>query len=197
MKDYTTDAAREVTQPLLEESEIARLVESYVPLVVHQANRVWLSPRIGLTRGDLISAGCYGLVLAARRFDPGRGVAFGVFARSHVHGAIIREINCAMRAAGVGEAEVLLPGASEADIDALPDERGADAIDGAESAQLRELMECLLTENERLVLTLYYFEELTFAEVSEIVGGSESAVARTLKGALKKLKLAMTEQGDQ
>ncbi|HEY6395457.1 MAG TPA: sigma-70 family RNA polymerase sigma factor, partial [Candidatus Binataceae bacterium] len=188
MKGYEQEAARTAAQPILEESEIAQLVENYLPLVVHQANRVWLSPRIGLTREDLVSAGCFGLLLAARRFDPARGVAFGVFARSHVHGALMQEINAAMRAAGVGNDEVLVSGAEDIEPDSLPDERGSSAPDSAETAEVRELMEYLLTQHERLVLTLYFFEELTLAEVAAVVDGSESAVARTIKSALKKLK---------
>ena len=86
---------------MLHDREIARLVESYIPLVLHQVDRAWLSPRLGLTREDLVSAGCYGLLLAARKFDPSRGVAFGVFARTHVHGALMREIQTAMKASGV------------------------------------------------------------------------------------------------
>ena len=40
---------------ILSREEIASMVENYLPLVADQADRVWLSPRIGLTRGDLIS----------------------------------------------------------------------------------------------------------------------------------------------
>ena len=78
MKGYAQQAADGPVEPVLDEREIAKLVENYVPLVIKQADRVWLSPRIGLTRDDLVSAGCYGLLLAARRFDPSRGVGFGV-----------------------------------------------------------------------------------------------------------------------
>src|ERR1700683_30754 len=109
MKAY----AQQVETPLpamLDEGEIARLVENYIPLVLHQVDRSWLSPRLGLTREDLVSAGCYGLLLAARKFDPSRGVGFGVFARTHVHGALMREIQTAMKASGVGTEEVLAGG---------------------------------------------------------------------------------------
>lgn len=194
MKGYVQQAPGGPNEPVLDEHEIAKLVESYVPLVIKQADRVWLSPRIGLTRDDLVSAGCYGLLLAARRFDPSRGVGFGVFARSHVHGALMREINSAMKAAGLGADEVFVSGEDEVDPDSLPDENGASALQSAETAEVRELMEYVLTERERMVLTLYYFEELTLAEVAAVIEESESAVARTLKGALARLKAAMAER---
>jgi len=194
MKGYDQVASDAALAPILDDRRIARLVEDYLPLVVKHVDRVWLSTRIGLTRDDLISAGCYGLLLAARRFDPSRGVGFGIFARSHVRGALMREINSAMKAAGVGIEDVFVSGEDEVEPDSLPDERGVSASERVESAEVRELMECLLTEHERLLLTLYYFEELTIAEVAAVVDKSESAIARTLKGSLNKLKVAMTEK---
>jgi len=46
----------------------------------------------GLDLDDLIAAGDVGLVDAARRFDPGRGVSFRTFARPRVRGAILNAI---------------------------------------------------------------------------------------------------------
>ena len=113
MKGYDQVAPDTALAPILDDRRIARLVEDYLPLVVKHVDRVWLSTRIGLTRDDLISAGCYGLLLAARRFDPSRAVGFGIFARSHVRGALMREINSAMKAAGVGIEDVFVSGEDE------------------------------------------------------------------------------------
>jgi RNA polymerase sigma factor (sigma-70 family) len=191
MKAY----AQQVDTPIhamLDEREIARLVESYIPLVLHQVDRAWLSPRLGLTREDLVSAGCYGLLLAARKFDPSRGVAFGVFARTHVHGALMREIQSAMKASGVGSDEVL-HGSEDVEPDSLPDESATVVVDSAETAQVRELMEFNLTERERLLVTLYYYEELTLAEIAAVVDESESAVSRALNGAIIQLRNALKD----
>ena len=189
MKTYP-EPSETVAAPILPEGEIARLVEAYLPLVLHQVDRARLSPRIGLAREDLVSAGCYGLLLAARRFDPSRGVGFGVFARSHVHGALMREIQSAMKGAGVGNEEVLIIG-SDIEIDSLPDTREAHFADSAETAQVRELLQYQLSERERLIVTLYFYEELTLAEIAEVVSESESAVSRALKGAIDRLRAAM------
>ncbi len=175
----------------LDDAAIARLVEDYMPLVIKHVNRVWLSPSIGLTRDDLVSAGCYGLLLAARRFDPSRGVGFGVFARPHIHGALMREINLAMRATGSAENETFF---DETDPDLVPlsDENRVEL--SAEAAEVRELMEFVLTADERLLLALYYQEDLVLSEVAAVVDSSESAVARAIKGALGKLRDAMEER---
>src|SRR5579872_6643625 len=192
MKTYA-EHTETAAAPILGEHEIARLVEDYLPLVLHQVDRAWLSPRIGLGREDLVSAGCYGLLLAARKFDPSRGVGFGVFARTHVHGALMREIQTAMKASGVGIEEVLA-GGEEIEPDSLPDERGALLADSAETAQVRELMELSLTERERLLVTLYYYEELTLAEIAAVVDESESAVSRALNAAIVRLRTALKDQ---
>lgn len=190
MKTYAQRALAE-PESRLDDAEVAKLVEDYLPLVIRQVARVWLSPRLGLTRDDLVSAGCYGLLLAARRFDPSRGVGFGVFARSHVHGELMREINLAMKATGSAGDEMFIAG-GEIDPDSLPDERRADLR--AETAEVRDLMEFVLTAEERLLLALYYHEELTLAEVAAVVDSSESAVTRAMKGALAKLRDAMQER---
>jgi RNA polymerase sporulation-specific sigma factor len=191
---YQSAADEDQNKPILNPEEIASMVENYIPLVANQADRVWLSPKIGLTRDDLISAGCYGLLLAARRFDPSRGVGFGVFARSHVHGALMREINLAMSAAGAGADDVLVMDEQAIDINAIPDEHAGAPIDSAQVKEIRNLMECLLTEPERLSLTLYFYEELTIAEIAAVTECSSSTAVRTIKRALDKLKRALAEQ---
>ena len=176
----------------LGEHEVARLVESYIPLVLHQVDRAWLSPRLGLTREDLVSAGCYGLLLAARKYDPSRGIAFGVFARTHVHGAVMREIQTAMKASGATSGEAF-PLSDAIEPDSLPDESIAAQADSIEIAQIRELMEFNLTERERLLVTLYYYEELTLAEIAAVVDESESSVSRALNGAIARLRTALKD----
>jgi len=177
----------------LDDREIARLVESYIPLVLHQVDRAWLSPRLGLTREDLVSAGCYGLLLAARKFDPTRGVAFGVFARTHVHGAVMREIQIAIKASGGDRGQVFV-GTDDIEPDSLPDESRTEGIDSSETAQVRELMEFNLSERERLLVTLYYYEELTLAEIAAVIDESESAVSRALNAAIVRLRTALKDQ---
>lgn len=196
MRDRVKAYAQQLPTPAtatLDEREIARLVESYMPLVLRHVDRAWLSPRIGLTREDLISAGCYGLLLAARKFDPSRGVAFGVFARTHVHGAMMREIQTAMKASGVGCEEVLVS-TDQIEPDSLPDAAAVSIVDSAETAQVRELMEFSLTERERLLVTLYYYEELTLAEIAAVLEESESAVSRALNAAVAQLRAAMKDR---
>jgi len=108
----------------------------------------------------------------------------------------MREIQTAMKGSGVGADDVLIIG-SDIEPDSLPDARDTHAADSAETAQVRELLEYQLSERERLIVTLYFYEELTLAEIAEVVSESESAVSRALKGAIERLRAAMKEhKGD-
>ena len=68
------------------------LIVQYLPLVhriVHQV-AAWLQPP--LSRDDLVSAGCIGLVKAARDFDPSKDAEFKTYAYIRVRGAVIDEL---------------------------------------------------------------------------------------------------------
>ncbi len=66
-----------------------------------------------------------------------------------------------------------------------------DADSKIETDELKEIMaNCIerLPERERLVLTLYYTEDLTLLEIGEVIGVSESRVSRNLASAKFRLK---------
>jgi RNA polymerase sigma factor FliA len=68
------------------------------------------------------------------------------------------------------------------------------AVDPEELMERRELEEMMaraieaLPERERLVLTLYYYEELTMREVGEVLGVNESRVSQIHSKVVSKLK---------
>ena len=68
------------------------------------------------------------------------------------------------------------------------------AIDPHEVLAHRELFRILvdaidsLTEKERLVMTLYYYEDLTMKEVGEVLGVNESRVSQIHKKAVRTLR---------
>ena len=63
-----------------------------------------------------------------------------------------------------------------------------------ESLYYKELMEMLtaaingLGEKERLVITLYYYEELKYSEIAEVMGVGQSRVCQIHTKAIGKLK---------
>lgn len=59
----------------------ARLVEAHLPMLKHIARRHQdAARRRGLDRDDLAQEGAFGLMRAAERFDPDRGIRFGSYA---------------------------------------------------------------------------------------------------------------------
>lgn len=68
------------------------LIMQNMPMVKYLVGRVVPQLPPHLDPQDLTSAAVIGLINAADRFDPGRGVLFKTFAEQHVRGAIIDEL---------------------------------------------------------------------------------------------------------
>jgi RNA polymerase sigma factor for flagellar operon FliA len=183
----------------------------------------------GIDLENLEAAGVLGLVEAANRFEPRRGVRFETFAYSRIRGAILDELrrNCPLpqdlleRIARVRRVHRALPppvsveslvagtGLSEAEVveclaalrltragsweelaaaGSMAVARGQDQP--AQQAELAEQKRVLtegilrLPERARLVVTLYYMEDLRLKEIGVLLGLSESRVSRLLKTAL-------------
>jgi RNA polymerase sigma factor for flagellar operon FliA len=68
------------------------LILEHIPLVRYLVSRmsVKLPPHLDLQ--DLMSSAMIGLINAADRFDPGRGVLFKTFAEQHIRGTILDEL---------------------------------------------------------------------------------------------------------
>ena len=80
-------------------------------------------------------------------------------------------------------------------VDTLAD-KGFDPISGVESQETRGLLAAAineLSEREKIVVTLYYFEGLTLAEIGEILGVTESRVCQIHTKAVGVLRGQMTE----
>jgi RNA polymerase sigma factor for flagellar operon FliA len=83
-------------------------------------------------------------------------------------------------------------------IDTLAD-KGIDPTGGVESQETRGLLAAAinsLSEREKIVVTLYYFEGLTLAEIGEILGVTESRVCQIHTKAVGGLRGQLTEQTD-
>jgi RNA polymerase sigma factor for flagellar operon FliA len=80
-------------------------------------------------------------------------------------------------------------------IDTLAD-RGTDPTLGLEGQETRGLLAAAinsLSEREKIVVTLYYFEGLTLAEIGEILGVTESRVCQIHTKAVGQLRLQLVE----
>jgi len=71
------------------EAEPRELVERNIPLVEHIVSRLAAGLPRSVDRDDLVQVAMVGLIEAARRYDPSRGIAFSTYAGRRIEGAII------------------------------------------------------------------------------------------------------------
>jgi RNA polymerase sigma factor, FliA/WhiG family len=68
------------------------LVDSYLPLVKTTVSRMAINLPSFISREELYSAGCVGLVSAVDRYDPGRDARFTTYAITRIRGAVLDEL---------------------------------------------------------------------------------------------------------
>lgn len=68
------------------------LVDSYLPLVKITVSRMAINLPSFISREELYSAGCVGLVSAVDRYDPGRDARFTTYAITRIRGAVLDEL---------------------------------------------------------------------------------------------------------
>jgi RNA polymerase sigma factor for flagellar operon FliA len=71
------------------------LIETHVPLVEHVVLRLSAGFPRHVDRSELVSAGMIGLVEAADRYDPSRGIPFSRFAATRIRGAMLDSVRTA------------------------------------------------------------------------------------------------------
>src|ERR671919_2646739 len=84
-------------------------------------------------------------------------------------------------------------------LDTLADAANADPSSGLEGQEMRGLLSAAinsLSEREKVVITLYYFEGLTLAEIGDILGVTESRVCQIHTKAVGQLRLNLVDEGD-
>jgi RNA polymerase sigma factor for flagellar operon FliA len=74
------------------------------------------------------------------------------------------------------------------EIDVIQDRRGRDPVRDIQRKDLKELLTRGLTRAERLILILYYYEEMTMKEIGMTLDLSESRVSQMHSAILNRLK---------
>ena len=219
------------------------LIEHYMPIVYHRADRIRVKLPDEIERDDLISAGTFGLIDAITAFDPERGVKFETFCLPRVQGAMLDELRSMdwvprkvrSKTSKLNEAYKVLEGkfgrhpseeelaeflelpisevhktitqtssvnitsldkswtdnsgdGDVSEMDILADKKGEDPADRLAKQELIRVCTKGLTKNERLIIILYYFEELTMKEIGATLDLSESRVSQIHSAIVERIK---------
>jgi len=224
------------------------LVVSHLPLVKYLVGRISSKLPSHLDQQDLMSVAVIGLITAAERFDPSRGILFKTFAEKRVMGSIMDELRAQdwlprtlrekykrleqqfsvlEQKLGRNPSSEEVAAAMGMDLekyfrlmeevhslsfmsldDFQEDDEGGSfgflnflSDNGVESPQnqlmAKQLLQVLgeaietLPEKERLVVTLYYYEELNLKEIGEIMSLTESRISQLHSQAVIRLKVKM------
>jgi RNA polymerase sigma factor for flagellar operon FliA len=221
------------------------LIVSHLPLVKYLVGRIARQLPPHLDQEELASAAVIGLITAAERFDPSRGVKFKTFAEQRIRGTIMDELRSKdwlsrslrekfkrmERQFSVLEQQLKRPPTSEEVAaalnmeledyfrmleevhilsfvslnDAWEDDEGGSfgLLDVLEDTKCenpqnqliaRQTVESLggaiddLPEKERLVVTMYYYEELNLKEIGAVLGLTESRISQLHSQAVVRLR---------
>ena len=82
-------------------------------------------------------------------------------------------------------------------VDTLEDTRVEDPVRAFESQETKHLLARainLLPEREKIVVTLYYYEGLTLAEIGQVLGVTESRICQMHTKAVLQLRAKLADQ---
>ena len=147
------------------------LIERYLDIVRYTAERMHMRLPSEVDVEDLMSAGLFGLMDAIDAFDLERGVKFETYCAQRIRGAIFDELRA---------------------MDWVPRlVRSRTAKVEKARKDLKVLITKGLSRAERLIVVLYYYEEMTMKEIGMTLDLSESRVSQMHSSILLRLKAQM------
>ena len=224
------------------------LIVSHLPMVKYLVGRIASQLPLHLDREDLMSAAIVGLITAAERFDPGRGVQFKTFVEQRIRGTIMdelraqdwltrsvrekfkrleREFAVLEQKLGRNPTSEEVAAAMQMEMDdyfklleevhflsvvslddSWEDEDGSsfgllDVLEDKapenplEQMMAREMVDVMadaidaLPEKERIVITLYYYEEMNLKEIGAVLSLTESRICQLHSQAVLRLRSKM------
>jgi RNA polymerase sigma factor for flagellar operon FliA len=168
-------------------------IEEFAPLVKRIAYHMMMRMPASVQVDDLIQAGMIGLIEAAQKYDSSKGASFETYAGIRIRGSIVeyfsmlQDSNCS-RLYSYEETF----GEEDSNIDASETSSAfASPLEGLQREGLKKALSAAivqLPERERMVLALYYNEELNLKEIGLVLGVSESRVSQIHSQAAARLK---------
>jgi len=183
-----------------------RLVEKYLYIVKYVADRLQQRLPKSIPEEDIRSAASYGLIRAVENFDHRRGTRFETYCATRVKGAILDELRArdwvprmiresnfvSMFTFSRCEEEAQRGDAEERNL--IYEDRQSEApFERIFLKDLSDHLMAMLTHREKMVILLYYVEDLSMKEIGKILNISESRVSQIRTTTLTKLRRKVEE----
>ena len=176
-------------------------------LVWYVVNRIKARLPVSVSEDELFAAGMYGLMRAARSYDPSKGAGFKTYAYHRIRGSILDDLrrldflprSMRDRARKNGEEAPSVVG--------IPtDEDGHESLAASqvevesESSDMHDVLFReidALPDKMRIVMSMYYREELKMREIGEKLNLTESRVSQIHSNAVSRLRRVMRSAGGE
>ena len=83
------------------------------------------------------------------------------------------------------------------ELDFVSDEKGEDPVRNIQKKDLKDLITRGLNQKERLIIVLYYYEQLTMKEIGQTLGLSESRVSQMHAAILLRLRKLLADRKEE
>lgn len=176
-------------------------IDQWRHLVWYVVNRIAPRLPVSVSEDELFAAGMYGLMRAARSYDPDRGAGFKTYAYHRIRGAILddlrrldflpRSLRDRARANGEDAPSMLSIPTDEDGHESLAAQPVAHK---AETEDLTELLHKAIDElpaKMRIVMSLYYRENMKMRDIGERLKLTESRVSQIHSNAVARLRRVM------
>jgi RNA polymerase sigma factor for flagellar operon FliA len=188
-----------------------KIILNYINLVHYVIHKTNLNQSELFDRRDFFQFGIEGLSEAIDRFDPDYGTKFETYAIQRIRGKIYDEIRkYSHKYEMIGEPEPVTTSSSgTVSLNSnYIEEEGMQmyemmADDGDEPLQILEknemkerLVEMIkqLSDRDRMIITLYYYEELNYQEIAKVLNITVSRVSQLHSKIMKILKQKLSEK---
>ena len=201
------------------DENLTAVVVRYAPLVKRIAHHLLLRMPASVQVDDLIQSGMMGLLEAAKKYDVSKGASFETYAGIRIRGSMLDEVrkgdwaprSVHRKSRKVAEAIKAIEartGKDAKDPDIAKELEGDDSAielaagelpgpcDGLQRSTFKaHLAKAIdgLPDREKLVLALYYDEELNLKEIGEVIGVSESRVSQIHSQAAMRLRSRLSD----
>lgn len=181
------------------------IIIRYINLVHYVIRKSHLSTNNILDERDFFQFGIEGLSEAVDRFDPDYGTKFETYAIQRIKGKIIDELRKIQSKLKIGEKEInasyypqnvsINNQIEDEDggyqlSEVIPEEQSTQ-LDEVENNEMKELLVKALkqlNERDRLIISLYYYENLNYQEIAELMKITVSRVSQIHTKIINNLK---------